>query len=97
MTPPLDATEMQPELPSKYITPEEGVILAEKAFNRGLTRPFRTVLLDYSTDPIQPRKYKPDANPDDPGRRRLHPLFVSTLIFFGLQFAMFAYFTYWQH
>jgi hypothetical protein len=97
MTPPVDAAEMQSKIPSKTITPEEGVVLAEKAFNRGLTQPFRTILLDTITDPIQPRSYKPDANPDDPGRRRLHPLLVSTLIFFGLLFAMFVYFTYWQH
>jgi len=84
------------EMPLKTITSEEGVILAKKAHKRGQVRDFRTSLLDLITDPIQPRSYKPEADPDDPGRRRLHPMLVSGLVCFGLLFAVFVYFSYWQ-
>ena len=84
------------EMPLKTITPEEGVVLGSNAYKRGQVRDFPTSLLDLITDPIQPRSYKPDADPDDPGRRRLHPLLVSGLLCFGLLFVVFLYFSYWQ-
>jgi hypothetical protein len=48
------------------------------------------------TDPIQPRSYRTDADPDDPGRRRLHPILVSGIVCFGLMFVIFFYFSYWK-
>ena len=84
------------EMPLTTITQEEGVVLARKAFKRGQVRDFRTSLLDRITDPIRKYSYKPDANPDDPGRRRLHPILVSGLVCFGLMLAVFLYFSYWR-
>ena len=84
------------EMPLTTITQEEGVALARKAFKRGQIRDFKTSLLDRITDPIRRYSYKPDANPDDPGRRRLHPILVSGLVCFGLMLAVFLYFSYWR-
>jgi len=84
------------EMPLTTITQEEGVVLARKAFKRGQVRDFKTSLLDRITDPIRKYSYKPDANPDDPGRRRLHPILVSGLVCFGLMLAVFLYFSYWR-
>ena len=84
------------EMPLTTITQEEGVVIARKAFNRGQVRDFKTSLLDRITDPVKKHSYKPDANPDDPGRRRLHPILVSGLVCFGLMLAVFLYFSYWR-
>jgi len=84
------------EMPLTTITQEEGVVLARKAFKRGQVRDFKTSLLDRITDPIRKYSYKPDANPDDPGRRRLHPILVSGLVCFGLMLAVYLYFSYWR-
>jgi len=84
------------EMPLTTITQEEGVTLARKAFKRVQVRDFKTSLLDRITDPIRKYSYKPDANPDDPGRRRLHPILVSGLVCFGLMLAVFLYFSYWR-
>ena len=84
------------EMPLTTITQEEGVALARKAFKRVQVRDFKTSLLDRITDPIRRYSYKPDANPDDPGRRRLHPILVSGLVCFGLMLAVFLYFSYWR-
>ena len=84
------------EMPLTTITQEEGVALARKAFKRVQVRDFKTSLLDRITDPIRKYSYKPDANPDDPGRRRLHPILVSGLVCFGLMLAVFFYFSYWR-
>ncbi len=84
------------EMPLTTITQEEGVALARKAFKRVQVRDFKTSLLDRITDPIRKYSYKPDANPDDPGRRRLHPILVSGLACFGLMLAVFLYFSYWR-
>ena len=84
------------EMPLTTITQEEGVALARKAFKRVQVRDFKTFLLDRITDPIRKYSYKPDANPDDPGRRRLHPILVSGLVCFGLMLAVFLYFSYWR-
>jgi hypothetical protein len=84
------------EVPLKTISPEEGVVLIGKAFGRGQVRDYRTWLLDLITDPIQPRSYNSDADPDDPGRRRLHPILVSGIVCFGLMFVIFLYFSYWK-
>jgi hypothetical protein len=70
------------------------VVLAKNAYKRGQVRDLPTSLLDRITDPVQPRSYKPDAEPDDPGRRRLHPILVSGLVCFGLMFVIFLYFSY---
>jgi hypothetical protein len=78
------------------IAQEEGVALARKAFKRVQVRDFKTSLLDRITDPVRKYSYKPDANPDDPGRRRLHPNLVSGLVCFGLMLAVFLYFSYWR-
>jgi len=83
-------------MPQMTISWEEGVVLIRKAFGRGEVRECPTYLLDRITDPIQPRSYRPDADPDDPGRRRLHPILVSGLVCFGLMFVMFLYFSYWR-
>jgi hypothetical protein len=92
----MEAPNMPIEMPLTIITQEEGVTLARKAFKRGQVRDFRTSLLDRITDPIRKYSYKPDANPDDPGRRRLHPILVSGLVCFGLMLAVFLYFSYWR-
>ena len=92
----MEAPNMPIEMPLTIITQEEGVALARKAFTRGQVRDFRTSLLDRITDPIRKYSYKPDANPDDPGRRRLHPILVSGLVCFGLMLAVFLYFSYWR-
>ena len=84
------------EMPLTTISQEEGVALAKKAFKRVQVRDFKTSLLDRITDPIRKYSYKPDANPDDPGRRRLHPILVSGLVCFGLMLAVFLYFSYWR-
>ena len=84
------------EMPLTTITQEEGVTLARKAVKRVQVRDFKTSLLDRITDPIRKYSYKPDANPDDPGRRRLHPILVSGLVCFGLMLAVFLYFSYWR-
>jgi len=84
------------EMPLTTISQEEGVALARKAFKRVQVRDFKTSLLDRITDPIRKYSYKPDANPDDPGRRRLHPILVSGLVCFGLMLAVFLYFSYWR-
>jgi hypothetical protein len=83
-------------MPLKTINAEEGVVLIGKAFGRGQVRDFPTCLLDRITDPIQPRSYRTDADPDDPGRRRLHPILVSGFVCFGLMFVIFLYFSYWR-
>jgi hypothetical protein len=82
------------EMPLKTITPVEGVVLASKAYKRGQVRDFPRFLLDCITDPIQPRSYGLSCEPDDPGRRRLHPILVSGLVCFGLMFVIFLYFSY---
>jgi len=84
------------EMPLTTISQEEGVALARKAFKRVQVRDFKTSLLDRITDPVRKYSYKPDANPDDPGRRRLHPILVSGLVCFGLMLAVFLYFSYWR-
>jgi hypothetical protein len=84
------------EMPLRTVTPQEGVVLAKKAYKRGQVRDFPTSLLDRITDPVQPRAYRPDAVSDDPGRRRLHPILVSGLVCFGLMFVIFLYFSYWR-
>ncbi len=84
------------EMPLTTITQEEGVALARKAFKRVQVRDFKTSLLDRITDPIRKYSYKPDANPDDPGRRRLHPILVSGLVCFALMLAVFLYFSFWR-
>ncbi len=84
------------EMPLTTITQEEGVALARNAFKRVQVRGFKTSLLDRITDPIRKYSYKPDANPDDPGRRRLHPILVSGLVCFGLMLAVFLYFSFWR-
>ena len=84
------------EMPLTTITQEEGAALARTAFKRVQVRDFKTSLLDRITDPIRKYSYKPDANPDDPGRRRLHPILVSGLVCFGLMLAVFLYFSYWR-
>jgi hypothetical protein len=84
------------EMPLKAISPEEGVVLIGKAFTRGEVQDYTTCLLDRMTDPIQPRSYRTDADPDDPGRRRLHPILVSGIVCFGLMFVIFFYFSYWK-
>ena len=84
------------EMPLTTITQEEGVALARKAFKRVQVRDFKTSLLDRITDPVRKYSYKPDANPDDPGRRRLHPILVSGLVCFGLMLAVFLYFSFWR-
>ena len=84
------------EMPLTTITQGEGVALARKAFKRVQVRDFKTSLLDRITDPIRKYSYKPDANPDDPGRRRLHPVLVSGIVCLGLMFILFLYFSYWQ-
>jgi len=90
----MEALITSAEMPLKTISAEEGVVLIGKAFERGQVRDFPTSLLDRITDPIQPRSYRPDADPDDPGRRRLHPILVSGLVCFGLMFVVFLYFSY---
>ena len=92
----MEAPNKPIEMPLKIITQEEGVMYARKAFERGQVRDFSASLLDLITDPIRKYSYKPDANPDDPGRRRLHPILVSGLVCFGLMFVIFLYFSYWQ-
>ena len=92
----MEAPNIPIEMPLKTITQEEGVALARKAFKRGQVRDFQTSLLDRITDPVRKYSYKPDANPDDPGRRRLHPILVSGLVCFGLMLAVFLYFSYWR-
>ena len=92
----MEAPNLPVEMPLTIITQEEGVALARKAFKRGQVRDFRTSLLDRITDPIRKYSYKPDANPDDPGRRRLHPILASGLVCFGLMLAVFLYFSYWR-
>ena len=92
----MEAPNMPIEMPLTIITQEEGVTLARKAFKRGQVRDCRTSLLDRITDPIRKYSYKPDANPDDPGRRRLHPILVSGLVCCGLMLAVFLYFSYWR-
>jgi hypothetical protein len=92
----MEAPNIPIEMPLTIITQEEGVVLARKAFKRGQVRDFSASLLGLITDPVQQHLYKPDANPDDPGRRRLHPILVSGLVCFGLMFVIFLYFTYWQ-
>jgi hypothetical protein len=84
------------EMPLTTITQEEGVALARKAFKRVQVSDFKTSLLDRITDPIRKYSYKPDANPDDPGRRRLHPILVSGFVCFGLILAVFLYFSFWR-
>jgi hypothetical protein len=92
----MKAKEKRTELPLRTITPEEGLAFAREAFKFGKDRGFTTFLLDPITDPIEPRSYNPDSSdPDQPGRRRLHPLLVSGLVCFGLLFAVFVYFSYW--
>ncbi len=83
-------------LPLRAITQEEGLMYARAASKRCKIRAYSTSLLDLVTDPIQPHSYKPDANPDDPGRRRLHPVLVSGIVCLGLMFILFLYFSYWQ-
>ena len=92
----MEAQSKPKEMPLRAITPEESVMYAREAFKRGQIRDFSTSLLDLVTDPVQQHSYKPDANPDDPGRRRLHPILVSGIVCFGLMFAMFLYFSYWR-
>ena len=92
----MEAPNKPIEMPLRTITQEEGVVLARKAFKRGQVRDFQTSLLDLITDPIRQHSYKPDANPDDPGRRRLHPILVSGLVCFGLMLVIFLYFSYWR-
>ena len=92
----MEAPNTPIEMPLTSITQEEGVALARKVFKRGQLRDFPTSLLDHITDPIQQHSYKPDANPDDPGRRRLHPILVSGLVCFGLMLVTFLYFSYWR-
>ena len=92
----MEAQNTSAEMPLKTISPEEGVVLIRKAFERGQVRDFPTTLLDRITDPIQPRTFRSNADPDDPGRRRLHPILVSGLVCFGLMFVVFLYFSYWR-
>jgi len=92
----MEAPSKPKEMPLKTITPEEGAVYAREAFKRGQVRDFSASLRGLITDPVQQHSYKPDANPDDPGRRRLHPILVSGLVCFGLMFVIFLYFTYWQ-
>ncbi len=84
------------ERPLKTIREDEGVSLVKDAFKRGQGQTFRMFLLDHITDPVQPRSYPPNAGPDEPGRRRLHPLLVSAIVCFGLLFALFIYFSFWR-
>lgn len=72
----------------RTITPEEGVALAEKAYSRADDRNFAAFLLDHITDPVQPR--------NEAGRRRIHPVLVSTIIIGVLLSALFIYFSYWH-
>jgi hypothetical protein len=92
----MEAPNKPKEMPLRTITQEEAVVYAREAFKRGQVRDFSASLLGLITDPVQQHSYKPDANPDDPGRRRLHPILVSGLVCFGLMFVIFLYFTYWQ-
>ena len=92
----MEASNKPKEMPLKTITPEEGIVYAREAFKRGQVRDFSASLRGLITDPVQQHSYKPDANPDDPGRRRLHPILVSELVCFGLMLAVFLYFSYWR-
>ena len=93
----MEAPNTPTEVPLRTITPEEGLALVREAFKLRQVRDFQTFLLDHITDPVEPRSYSPDSrNPDDPGRRRLHPLLVSGIVCFGLLFAVFVYFSYWR-
>lgn len=82
------------ELPMNTIDEAEGVSLCLAAHKRGSARTFRTYLLDMITDSVTPRTYPADCDPDHPGRRRLHPLFVSAGVCFGVLFAVTVYFSF---
>jgi hypothetical protein len=84
------------ERPLNAISPEEGTEYFDQACTRSLAQGFLKHLLDFITDHIQPRNFPPHCEPNDPGTRRLHPLFVSGLVCFALGTAAFIYFSYWS-
>ena len=69
----MEALKKEEVLPLRNITQEEGVKFSKKAFARGQDRNFRQFILDHITDPVQPRTYPPNCDPDDKGHRRFHP------------------------
>jgi hypothetical protein len=92
----MEALKKEEVLPLRNITQEEGVKFSKKAFARGQVRSFRQFILDHITDPVQPRTYPPNCDPDDKGHWRFHPILVTAVICAGVLFAAFLYFSFFK-
>ena len=80
----------------RLLDDKDGVDLYESAHKRGLARSFVVFMLDLITDPVTPRIYPPDCDPNHPGRRRLHPLFVSGVVCLAVLFVVTVYLSFWN-